>query len=500
MQVCSSGPRRCALEPVLVSGRVSVPPRRRRDEARAQVARGLVRGVACAVAAVAVSELWRPVRAQLPAERSAPVVRSTSADTAAPDLVLQRLRGAAAAANPAVATARAALTAARARAGATGFARPAYVSTGFAEAPNGRIDQGNVRLEVGGELFTGGRRRAARGVADVGVQAAEAALGAAARQADAVTVRAAVRATGSAAVAARLAGEDALLAGAEDGVRARFAVGDARYVDVLRLRTERLRVQTERAVALAEARAGIATLRGLLGDSAATLLPLPSSITTAFADRWRTLLPEPPAADSLVALAGDVQRAAAAVTRAQAERTLAAAERRPQVDGVAGVQRIGQANQGAAFGPTLGLTVSLPFTAARANRLGAEAADRAVLAAEASRAATVTAVRARIAAAAERYAAARERLAVFDAALLRGAREERESALASYRTRGLSLLELLDFERALARAEIDRVRALVDAADAYADLVTGGASGADLMPGADSDMPTFGPPSSSDRR
>ena len=72
---------------------------------------------------------------------------------------------------------------------------------------------------------------------------------------------------------------------------------------------------------------------------------------------------------------------------------------------------------------------------------------------------TVTAVRARIAAAAERYAAARERLAVFDAALLRGAREERESALASYRTRGLSLLELLDFERALARAEIDRVRA-----------------------------------------
>ncbi|HCT57123.1 MAG TPA: hypothetical protein DGD08_07905, partial [Gemmatimonas aurantiaca] len=71
----------------------------------------------------------------------------------------------------------------------------------------------------------------------------------------------------------------------------------------------------------------------------------------------------------------------------------------------------------------------------------------------------------------ERYSAARERLDAFDAALLRGARDERESALAAYRTGSLSLLELLDFERALSRAEIERIRALVDAADAWADLL-----------------------------
>ena len=50
-------------------------------------------------------------------------------------------------------------------------------------------------------------------------------------------------------------------------------------------------------------------------------------------------------------------------------------------------------------------------------------------------------------------------------------RQERESALAAYRTGSLSLLELLDFERALSRAEIERIRALVDAADAWADLL-----------------------------
>ena len=48
--------------------------------------------------------------------------------------------------------------------------------------------------------------------------------------------------------------------------------------------------------------------------------------------------------------------------------------------------------------------------------------------------------------------------------------EERESALAAYRTGSLSLLELIDFERALSRAEIERIRALIDAADALADL------------------------------
>ena len=71
----------------------------------------------------------------------------------------------------------------------------------------------------------------------------------------------------------------------------------------------------------------------------------------------------------------------------------------------------------------------------------------------------------------DRYDAARTRIASFDAALLRGARDERESALGAYRSGELSLLELLDFERALARAEIERLRNRIDAADALADLL-----------------------------
>lgn len=433
---------------------------------------------------------WASVAGQPRAPRTSPAPAPAVAapapplDSLAPARLLTRLQEAAVAASPALAAGRANLEAARARARASGFAAPLSVSAGVSETPNGNLDQGNVSLEVGRELFTGSRRRAERAVAAVDAQAAEASLAAAERQVRASVLRGAVRAAGAQLVARRLASEDLLLAGGEDGVRARFAVGEARYVDVLRLRTERLRVQSERAAALAEARAAVATLSGVLGGADATRSTLAAALDTlaapGLAEAWRHVLPPDQASDSLiagfVAASGDVQLAAAAVARAEAERALDAASRRPQVEASGGVQRIGQANNGPTLGPSLGVTVSLPFTAGQANRLGAAAAEQAVVAAGAARAATQAAVRARVQAAAERYAAARERLAVFDAALLRGARDERESALASYRTGGLSLLELLDFERALARAEIDRIRALTDAVDAWADLASGGAT------------------------
>ena len=62
---------------------------------------------------------------------------------------------------------------------------------------------------------------------------------------------------------------------------------------------------------------------------------------------------------------------------------------------------------------------------------------------------------------------------MYDAAALQGARDEREAALAAYRSGGLSLLELLDFERALSRAEITRLQTLTEAADALAVLQGG---------------------------
>ncbi|GAB1341689.1 TolC family protein [Gemmatimonas sp.] len=423
-------------------------------------------------------------------------------DSLAPARVLARLQEAAEAASPALAARRADLEAARARQRASGFAAPLLLSAGASETPSGNFGQGNVRLEVGRAIFTGSRLRAERAVAAVDVSAAEVALVVAVRRVRAAALREAVRAAGAEVVARRLASEDALLAGGEEGVRARFAVGEARYVDVLRLRTERLRVQSERAAALAEARAAVATLGGLLGagetsTASAGLVraALDSLATPALAESWRHVLPADAVTDSLitaaVAASSEVQLATAAVSRAEAERALALAARRPQVEALGGLQRIGQANNGPAFGPSFGVTVSLPFTAGQANRFSGAAFEQAIVAAGAEREATRVAVRARTRAAAEHYAAARERLAVFDVALLRGARDERESALASYRAGGLSLIELVDFERALARAEIDRVRALTDAVNAWVDLSVGGATQDDptLFPASTGDSP-----------
>ena len=91
--------------------------------------------------------------------------------------------------------------------------------------------------------------------------------------------------------------------------------------------------------------------------------------------------------------------------------------------------------------------------------------------AEAERGATENRVSSALAVAADRYETARAQIAAYDAALLRGAREERESALAAYRANTMSLIELLDFERALAQAEVSRMRSQAEAADALLDLL-----------------------------
>lgn len=185
-------------------------------------------------------------------------------------------------------------------------------------------------------------------------------------------------------------------------------------------------------------------------------------------------LPEAPPIDSLLGLAADVQLAEALVVQARAQRQLLLARQRPAFSASLGIQRVGpEGDEGAAFGPVFSAGMTLPFTAARANRAGLTAAEQQTAVAVAARTATATSVRGALAAARARYEAARRRAATFDAALLQAAREERESALAAYRTTDISLIELLDFERALARAEIERTQATLDALAALADLLSG---------------------------
>ncbi|HYJ78012.1 MAG TPA: TolC family protein [Longimicrobiaceae bacterium] len=381
--------------------------------------------------------------------------------------------------HPELSARRTLVEAAEARVRASGFGDPAALSAEVEEVPGGvDLSGASLRVEVGKEFVSGRRRDAERTLAATDVRAAQAALEAAGARLDAAALRSLTAAAGWSAISRRLGGEDSLLVSAEEGLRARFSVGEARYVDVLRLRTERLRVQTEQAQAAAKSRSARLALLSLLGPAE----PRDSLVDPAIAETARrlgaTALPDAPDLDTLLARSGAVRQAEAAVERARAVRSLTAAEQRPRLSGAVGLQRFGAGEGGGGtVGATLGGSVTLPFTARRANAATLAVADGEIAAAVGQRDATLAAVRAELAAARERYETARVRLAVFDAALLRGAREEREAALAAFRAGDLTLIELLDFERALTRAETERLRSLLDAADALADLL-GGGSGA----------------------
>jgi len=424
--------------------------------------------------------------AQVLSAQSAPL--QLASDSARLTRIVERVRLAGRDESPVLQAARAARDLAAARAAATGHATPATLSAGLSEAPAASIDQGNLRLEIGRDLLTAPRRRAERAVAEVAVRAAEISLSVEERRRDAALLRDLLRAAGARRIAERLAAEDLVLLGAADGVRERFAVGQARYVDVLRVRTERLRVQVERSRALADARVAAAALMAPLRSEStrSTVQAAIDSLAADQSDAWRVVLPPALTLDSLLAVNERVLLGEVEAERARRERALLVAEQRVQVSAYAGVQRVGQANNGPTFGPSLGFSMTLPFTAARGNRLAVGAAEQRIVSVGTTQFATLAEVRGRLQAGLARYAEARLRLETMDAALLRGAREERESALAAYRTGSVSLLELLDFERALARAEIERVHALLEAADAWADLMGApGPSEAPSLPGGD---------------
>ena len=373
---------------------------------------------------------------------------------------------------PAVEAAKADVERARARQVAAGASPSWFVSAGASEVPEADFGKGNIRLEVGRDILTGGRRAADRAAAAADLERSIGALDGAIRRADAVLIRAGSRALGWELIRRRRVAQDSLLTSAEVALRARFGVGEARYLDVLRLRTERLRATSALATAQAEARGGEAALLVLAGDAAARRR-LQAAMTDAHASPG-TLegpLPHIPDPDSLAATSPALVLAKADVRRAEAGRARELAERRMEGSAFAGIQRIGQAGDGSAVGPTLGITLSLPFLTGGTTRRVRAAAESSVRASAARAAAVEADVSARLTAAVARFAGARERVAVYDAALLRGARTEREVALAGYRAGTLSLLELLDFERALVDAEIGRLESLLSAADAWADLL-----------------------------
>lgn len=386
------------------------------------------------------------------------------------------------AASPAVASRRAAVDVAQARRFAVGLPAPATLSAGIEEVPGAFDVAGaqSMRVDVSRDFLPRGQRIAQRAVADLDVRRAALEVEIAERTVDLSVDELVLRAAAQAAIARRLASQDSLLRSAEDALRARFAVADARFVDVLRLRTERLRTESEQRLAFAEYQVARGQLLRLAPSLAAELRPLADASIAREGERliageWLAL----PSLDSLAAASRAQRLSALAVERAQASRRLARAELRPVISPSVGIQRFTEGSGGTELGLTAGVSLTLPFTARGGNRARSALADRELELAQSERLAADAALAAALAAAADRYEIARGQIAAYDAALLRGAREEREAALAAYRTGGLSLLELIDFERALAQAEVSRLRSRIEAAEAmtrYLSTALGAAS------------------------
>ena len=412
---------------------------------------------------------------------SVATAKAQGSGAAGPELaqLASRLVAAARNSNADVRAARAARATAVAQRGAAGFASPTWLQATATDAPRFDVGSGNVQIELGRELFTGERRAAARSRADAELTAAEAELSMALAVLDARVLRALAFATGAIRVERRLAASVELLEESEAVLRARFAAGDARYLDVLRLRTERLQARAELAGAHAEAAAGRAELETVIGDAldaAALDAALDSAASDAAALGWAAVLAARVPGDSIVRMFPDVRAAAASEARAVVAVRELVASQRGLVTGSIGLQRIGPANGGPGFGLALGLGTTLPFTARDGMRAGRAAASSAVTSAGASRTAATVSARGALRAARARFAAAIERMGSLDAALLVAAASERETAVASYRAGTLPLLDLLDFERALQRFEISRVLAVRDAAAALDALYGDGAA------------------------
>lgn len=384
---------------------------------------------------------------------------------ATPDSLQRVLEQRAARSNADLLAARAALRTLEARIPEAAARSAPVLSLEVDEVPGGAElwKAGQLQLSIEQELFTGRRRGSESMLARSALRQRQAETLLLERALSVSIARALARWTGERQVTARLQLEDELLQDVERSVNARFSVGDARYVDVLRVRTERLRVQSELSQARAAAGRALARVVAIAGDTAG-LTPLFG--VTLLAD-----LPSAPSPDSLLSELHAAGLFSLASSSADAIAQRDRASRATRITGSVGIQRFGAPGD-YTIGPALRLGVSLPFLVSRSNRNVELAAAGAIQQGAAEDSARVQRVRAALTQAQSRLDAAAEQVRLFDAALLSGARSEREAVLASYRTGSVSLLELLDFERALARAEIEHVRALLVAHDAWADLLT----------------------------
>ncbi|MEX2282072.1 MAG: TolC family protein [Gemmatimonadota bacterium] len=256
--------------------------------------------------------------------------------------------------------------------------------------------------------------------------------------------------------------EDSLLVRASATLNARFATGEARYVDVIRMRTERIRVQSDAA------RAAANSTRARLQLTAFVAAPN-ETVGRAIASIAGLPIPSLPDTETLIRQAPAIRIARAELEIARTGVAAARAESAWRWSAGLGLQRF-EVRSGYTVGPALVGSLTIPTSQRSVQAALVSAATRDTLSATGIFAGAVWNLRSEAAIADARLSAGRQRFEGVDLRLLNAAREERESALVGYATGELTLVELLDFERALAHAEIQRLESYLDMVAAWAGL------------------------------
>ena len=352
--------------------------------------------------------------------------------------------------------------------------RPSSLFINAEEVATDALERSNMTLGIDHEFTPAAERRAEVALSQADIRLAEARLNGIQLSLASSLDRVVLATVVNRQITRRLAAEDSLLERAGATLNARFSVGDARYVDVIRLRTERLRVQADLLEAESRIARATAELRGLVSQDVS--IPKVEAIAVR--------LPEiSPNIDSLVQNSPAARVAAANELRTRALIDVARARGAHTWRGSLGVQRFPSEDGSSRIGPAIGASVTLPIFNRRAQQLAVDAAALDSAAARLSSQAATTSLISTMRSAYAQIDATKRSISAVNQQLILAAREERESALIAYANRELTLVELLDFERSLSRSEIALLEAYLTAVVVWDELnqVLAGASA--LAPG-----------------
>ena len=250
----------------------------------------------------------------------------------------------------------------------------------------------------------------------------------------------------------------------EDLVRVRIGTGGARYLDLLRLRAERVRLENdliESERTLVEHRQLLHTLMANPGDD--SVVPADSMAFVPLADSLAPYLAEALSTrPRLRAARLELERERASVAAAKAAR-LPSAEVSAGMDWIAGVDRPGWGGE---------VTLQLPFMPWTDRRGRVAEAEAVSGGAAAKLTATERSLEATIRNAFAAVRSAERQLASFEGALLADAEDAMRAATQNYRAGQIDGLELFETLRSYRTIQIEHVRALLNYELARTDLYT----------------------------